>query len=138
VDAGEVSLIDGGLVFPEGLTTGPGLYRLRLTGTGDTRVYVGEASAIRRRASHYRIGHESGATNARINALLRRQLADGGSVRMAIAVRGWLTVGGRTRQADFRDRSTRVLAESAALLSVPEGHVVINRRGALGDLATGA
>lgn len=64
--------------------------------------------------------------------MLKKRLAGGGQVRMAVAVCGWVTVGGTIRQADFRDRAIRVLAESAALLSLPEGQVAINRRGAVG------
>jgi hypothetical protein len=133
VHVGEVKLTDDGLEFPGDLPTGPGLYRFSLVGTGETRVYIGEASAPRRRASHYRIVHPTGATNARLHVLLSKHLSEGGRVRMAIATHGMVTVEGKIRQADFRVRSTRVMAESAALLSLRDGEVPLNRRGAVGE-----
>ena len=119
-EIGQVRLQDGALAFPERLPKDPGLYRFRFVIAGMERVYVGEASDLQRRAGHYRIGHATGATNKRLHDAMLRHLAEGGTIAMALALGGVLTIGGDVQALDVRRKASRLLAEAAALHAIPQ------------------
>lgn len=50
-----------------------------------TRVYIGEAEDVRRRAAGYRGGYAGQKTNARLNVRMREHLSAGGRIEVAIA-----------------------------------------------------
>jgi hypothetical protein len=93
------------------------MYRLAITEKiGTTAIYVGEADELRRRFAHYRNPGPTQPTIKRINALLVRLLAEGGSASMAIATKATLEINGVSSSLDLSKKASRLLAENAALV----------------------
>lgn len=118
-EIGSVELAAGSLVFPQELPRQPGLYRFRFLGLEGERAYIGEASDLRRRGGHHRLGSEAGATNKRMHDAMQAHLGPDRHIKMAIALGGIVTVGGHVQPLDLRRKASRLLAEVAALHSVP-------------------
>lgn len=123
-EIGRVVLVDGALVFPVDLPKQPGLYRFRFVGPDGEQVYVGEASDLRRRGGHYRLGNRAGATNKRMHDAMRKHLGPDRQIEMAIALGGIVTVEGYVQPLDVRRKASRLLAEAAALHSIPRGQLL--------------
>jgi len=118
-EIGPVELVDGALVFPADLPKQPGLYLFRFVGPDGEQVYVGEASDLHRRGGHYRLGNQAGVTNKRLHDVMHRHLGPGRRIEMAIALGGIVTVDGYVQPLDVRRKASRLLAEAAALHSIP-------------------
>ena len=123
-EIGAVELVDGALVFPADLPTAPGLYRFRFLGADGERVYVGEASDLHRRGGHYRLGNEAGATNKRLHDVMHKHLGSDKRIEMAIALGGIVIVDGDVQPLDVRRKASRLLAEAAALHSIPRDQLL--------------
>jgi hypothetical protein len=118
-EIGSVERVDGALVFTADLPKEPGLYRFRFLGPDGEQVYVGEASDLRRRGGHYRLGNATGATNLRLHEIMHGHLRAGRHIEMATALGGIVTIGGYLWPLDVRRKASRLLAEAAALHSIP-------------------
>jgi hypothetical protein len=105
---------DGRLLFPEVGRT-PGLYQITITMNGAREVYIGEAADIRRRFQNYRTPGPTQQTSQRINALLRKMLADGADVTISTAITASIDWGDGAEQADLTSKVTRCLIENAAI-----------------------
>ncbi len=123
-EIGPVGLLDTSLVFPADLPKQPGLYRFRFVGPDGEHVYIGEASDLRRRGGHYRLGNEGGATNKRLHDAMLKHLGAGRHIEMAIALGGILTVDGDVQALDVRRKASRLLAEGAAVHAVPRDQLL--------------
>lgn len=128
--AGSVTLDDDGLpAFPR-LPREPGLYRFEF-GTDDPdtrRLYIGESVDLARRASNYRNAKTDRSrqrTSRRIHKEIVAHLSAGGSIEFAIATSARWSEDGAL---DFRRKSARHLAESAAVLvaQIRPGTTVLN------------
>lgn len=101
--------------FPD-LPFAPAVYRLVLDGASQPSLYIGETDNLRRRGGNYRNPGPSQQTSTRINALLRRHLQRGGTIRLDVAdIR--LTVDGSPVEVDLTSKAVRVLVEHAALIA---------------------
>lgn len=118
-EIGPVELVGDTLVFPPDLPKQPGLYRFRFVRPDGERVYVGEASDLHRRGGHYRLGNPTGATNKRLHDAMHKHLGPGSHIEMAIALGGIVIIDGYLRPLDLRRKMSRLLAEGAALHSIP-------------------
>ncbi len=113
------------LVFPAAAHL-PGLYRFELKGFGRSEVYIGETDQLDRRFQHYRTPGLTQRTNIRLNALMRQNLKEGGTVSINTITGGAdLLVKGNWRPADLRQKSERVLLEHAALYEAHSSDVGI-------------
>lgn len=83
--AGRVVLGEDGRPRFPALPGTAAIYGLDLSGDGEPRVYVGETYNMRRRGNHYRNTGATQQTSIRINDLLVRHLAAGGSVSISVA-----------------------------------------------------
>ena len=116
--AGELSLDGDGLPLFPLLPASPGLYRFDF-GVDDEGVrawYIGESSSLRRRANNYRNAKTNKSrqrTSHRIHKEVVAHLTNGGSIEFAIATEILVS---RGKKADLRLRSSRGLAENAAVL----------------------
>ena len=117
--AGEVHLVDDSLRFPDTLPAEPGLYRFVFSDSEHEKVYIGEASDLRRRAGHYRRGDESQPTNERLHRNMREHLAGGGTIRMDSAREGAVITPSDARPLDFTTKRGRLVAEAAAVQLAP-------------------
>lgn len=115
---GAVTLDAGGrLIFPKPPRR-PGVYRFLLERAERRSVYIGETDDLERRFQHYRTPGRTQRTNQYLNALMRRTLAEGDAVSVAIIVdTAWLRMDSEERRADFSVKAKRVLVEQAALVS---------------------
>ncbi len=115
--AGELSLDGDGLPLFSLLPASPGLYRFDFgVDEGVRALYIGESSSLRRRVSNYRNAKTDRSrqrTSRRIHNEVVAHLGNGGSIEFAIATE-ILVSGGK--KADLRLRSSRRLAENAAVL----------------------
>lgn len=105
-----------------------GLYRLTFTAS-TARMYIGESENLHRRLSgNYRNPGPSQQTSTRINALLRKHLATGGIVLLAVATAATVVTDGHERPLDLSTKAGRLLAESAALVhaQVTEDAQIVN------------
>jgi hypothetical protein len=81
------------------------------------RVYIGESVNLQRRlAGNYRSPGPSQQTNVRINALLGRHLAAGGTVGVAVATSAALWLDGTEHPLGLSRKDARLFAENAALV----------------------
>jgi hypothetical protein len=119
VPIGQVGLEAGRLVFPP-LATAPGLYRFVFEpGTGQRRVYIGEASDLARRAQHYRTPGASQRTNVRVNAELRAAIDRGERVEVSVIVVARLELDGIPVPGfDMSRKTSRLIVENAAMAEV--------------------
>lgn len=119
-EIGPIELVAGALVFSPDLPKQPGLYRFRFVGPDGEQVYVGEASDLRRRGGHYRLGNATGATNLRLHNAMHKHLGPGGGhIEMAISLGGVVTISGYVRPLDLRRKASRLLADAATVHSIP-------------------
>jgi hypothetical protein len=120
-DSGRVSLDRSGRPTFPSVPAAPGLYRMTFQPSGSSRrarMYIGEAANLQQRVSGYRNPGPSQATNLRLNARLREQLAKGAGVRLAIALEAHGRIGDEceAQPLDLSLKAVRLLAENAALV----------------------
>lgn len=117
----DVVLDQGGKPHFGELPAVPGLYRMTfrpLFDVGRTRRYVGQTDNLRRRLNaNYRSPGPRQRTSLRLNAALRAHLGEGGAVEIAVATEAVVSVSGSQSALDLRLRSSRMLAESAAVVA---------------------
>lgn len=119
LDAGAVTLDSTGRVQFPTLPGAPGVYRMTFNGRPDQerpRIYIGEAQSLARRARNYRNPGGRQQTSLRLNAALLEHLQAGGRVELAVALDVDITSDGVPQPLDLSRKSSRLLAESAALV----------------------
>lgn len=105
------------LVFPR-VPQKPGLYRFDFDGSQGPTAYIGETDLLPRRLQHYRTPGPSQATNVRLEALLKGEIATGKVVLLSTVTDGIAAfVDGQPRRIDLTRKADRVLLEHAAILS---------------------
>lgn len=102
----------------------PGIYRFDLPG----RIYIGEASRLRRRFQHYRTPGPTQTTNLRLREIIQNALAGGHGVSVAVVTSAFVRLDGDDeRPLDLSLRPARLLVENAALMrAFLEGQKVEN------------
>ena len=115
---GDVTLSqEGKLAFPE-VPTEAGVYRLRFSGEGRPRCYIGESANLRGRFGFYRNPGATQATNLRLNALMTEHLAKGGTISLDLITQiGALMQGGFNKERSLSDKAVRRLLEQAAIVA---------------------
>jgi hypothetical protein len=113
-ELGPVRIEGGKLRFPDALEI-PGIYKFLLTKGGAERVYIGESDRLRRRFQHYRTPGARQPTNIRLNTAMSTLLADGGTVVVSAVIQASVEVDNCPGLLDLRDKTARLLVESAAL-----------------------
>lgn len=108
---------DGKLTFPK-VPSKAGLYQFRIERLDDSAGrYVGESDNLSRRFAHYRNPGPTQPTNLRVNALFKQLLAEGHSVKVAIATDGaWILRDNKEQPADFNEKNMRRLFENFVLV----------------------
>lgn len=114
---GSVDLDAGGrLRFPH-CEDGPGLYRIRMTGSVRPLVYFGQSQSLNGRFGNYRAGSRGQPTSHRIHGLLKAALASGGRVDVDVATAGvTLEMGGVSVAVDLSHKASRCMVENAAIV----------------------
>jgi hypothetical protein len=115
---GQVQLnAQGKLIFPK-VPQRPGLYRFDFEGSHGPSAYIGETDLLPRRLQHYRSPGPSQATNIRLEALLKGEIAAGKAVLLSTVTDGIAAfVDGQRRCLDLARKADRVFLEHAAILS---------------------
>lgn len=126
---GNVNLdANGSVAFPS-VTSGAGLYRLRLDGVGRSQVYIGESVNLRRRFGNYRGPGPTQQTSLRINALLKETIAAGAIIAVDIVTEGVkLTINGVQVSVDLTDKAMRRMIEHAAIVATGGTDIEIANR----------
>ena len=119
---------NGSVVFPS-ITSGAGLYRLRLDGVGRSQVYIGESVNLRRRFGNYRGPGPTQQTSLRINALLKESIATGAVIAVDIVTEGVkLAINGIQVPVDLTDKAMRRMIEHAAIVATGGTDIEIANR----------
>lgn len=126
---GNVTLdANGSVAFPS-VTSGAGLYRLRLDGVGRSQMYMGESVNLRRRFGNYRGPGPTQQTSLRINALLKETIAAGAIIAVDIVTEGVkLTINGVQVSVDVTDKAMRRMIEHAAIVATGGTDIEIANR----------
>ena len=126
---GNVNLdANGSVAFPS-VTSGAGLYRLRLDGVARSQVYIGESVNLRRRFGNYRGPGPTQQTSLRINALLKETIAAGAIIAVDIVTEGVkLTINGVQVSVDLTDKAMRRMIEHAAIVATGGTDIEIANR----------
>jgi hypothetical protein len=107
---------DGKVAFPRRMPIAAGVYRFRLTGVGQSAVYIGETVNLRQRMAGYRNPGPTQPTNKRMNARLREHLAADGRVQLSMARRVAIVAGERVIEERLDHTPQRRLVENLALI----------------------
>lgn len=119
---------NGNVAFPS-VTSGAGLYRLRLDGIGRSQVYIGESVNLRRRFGNYRGPGPTQQTSLRINALLKESIAAGAVIAVDIVTEDVkLSINGVQVSVDLTDKAMRRMIEHAAIVATGGTDIEIANR----------
>ena len=95
----------------------PALYRIRLTGAGGERRYVGETSNLSRRMYQYCNPGPTQQTNIRLNGIFVQHICYGGRIHVDLVQDGaQFCLNGAARAPDLASKFDRRLLENAAIL----------------------
>lgn len=116
---------EGRVAFPE-TSRVPAIYRFTVMGTASarSRVYVGETEDLRQRVYGYRRPGPSQYTNQRLNALMTTHLSSGDHIDLAVALEVTASTGQHEFSLDLSRKSSRLLAENAALVTLRSADAV--------------
>ena len=119
---------NGNVAFPS-VTSGAGLYRLRLDGVGRSQMYIGESVNLRRRFGNYRGPGPTQQTSLRINALLKESIATGAVIAVDIVTEDVkLSINGVQVSVDLTDKAMRRMIEHAAIVATGGTDIEIANR----------
>jgi hypothetical protein len=126
---GDVVLdMSGSVAFPT-VSSGAGLYRLRVDSAKGLQIYIGESVDLRRRFGQYRGPSPTQQTNMRLNGLLKIAIAEGATVSVDIVNQGVeLSINGAQVAVDLTDKAMRRMIEHSAIVATGGTGVEIANR----------